>query len=112
MDRFKDIPQSLGHVMLMMVLDGTPDYFGITSANYWNLSDYDVDKITTDFKDTMIIPGLFASFPTTKDPELLKKYPGKTIAIIMTEGGKYEWYKKWEDQRPKHRDNEYEDLKV
>lgn len=97
--------------MIMMVLNGKPDELGISAANYWNLIDYDVDKITADYKKTKVIPGLFASFPSSKNPELLEKYPGKTIAIVMTEGGDYDWYKKWNDQKPRHRDEDYNQLK-
>ncbi|MPC30012.1 putative all-trans-retinol 13,14-reductase [Portunus trituberculatus] len=56
------------------------------------------------------VPLLFISFPSTKDPEWKKKYPGKTTMAIVTLMP-YDWVSEWNNNRVKKRGDEYESIK-
>jgi all-trans-retinol 13,14-reductase len=56
-------------------------------------------------------PAVFLSFPSTKDSDWARRYPGKSTAHIIVEGN-WDWFREWEDKRVKHRGPAYEALKV
>jgi hypothetical protein len=52
--------------------------------------------------NTSVIPMLFISFPSAKDPLWETKHPGKSTATIVTFAN-YSWFEKWEENRVMHR---------
>ncbi|KAG0715457.1 putative all-trans-retinol 13,14-reductase [Chionoecetes opilio] len=85
--------------------------------NAWVYTANDIDKLFLNYMKLSReegldadIPLLFISFPSTKDPEWKKKYPGKTTMAIVTLMP-YEWVSEWNDNRVKKRGDEYEVVK-
>ncbi|KAK8400464.1 hypothetical protein O3P69_003254 [Scylla paramamosain] len=86
-------------------------------GNAWVYTGNDIDKLTLDYLKMsreegldVDIPLLFVSFPSTKDPEWKKKYPGKTTMAIVTLMP-YDWVSEWNNNRVKKRGDEYESIK-
>lgn len=86
-------------------------------GNAWVYTGNDIDKLTLDYlkmtRDEGLdvdVPLLFISFPSTKDPEWKKKYPGKTTMAIVTLMP-YDWVSEWNENRVKKRGDEYESIK-
>lgn len=86
-------------------------------SNAWVYTGNDIDKLCMDYLKMnreealdVDIPLLFISFPSTKDPEWKKKYPGKTTMAIVTLMP-YDWVAEWNDNRVKKRGDEYESVK-
>ena len=89
----------------------------IHRKNAWVFARNDIDKLTLDYlklsrEEAMEvdIPLLFISFPSTKDPEWDKKYPGKTTMAIVTLMP-YEWLTEWENRRVMKRGDDYDSIK-
>ncbi|XP_045626463.2 all-trans-retinol 13,14-reductase [Procambarus clarkii] len=85
--------------------------------NAWVFTGNDIDKLTVDYLNLSReegldadIPLLFISFPSTKDPEWKKKYPGKTTMALVTLMP-YHWLEEWENERVMKRGDEYDSLK-
>ncbi|XP_064108967.1 LOW QUALITY PROTEIN: all-trans-retinol 13,14-reductase-like [Macrobrachium nipponense] len=85
--------------------------------NVWAFSDNDIDKLALDYlsmtreeAENVDVPLIFISFPSTKDPEWNKKYPGKTTMALVT-FIPYEWFSDWENERVMKRGDEYESIK-
>lgn len=85
--------------------------------NAWVFTKNDIDQLTKDYMKlsreealNVDIPLLFVSFPSTKDPEWDKKYPGKTTLALVTLMP-YEWLAEWENERVMKRGDDYEGIK-
>lgn len=85
--------------------------------NAWVYTGNDIDKLTLDYLKLsreealdVDIPLLFISFPSTKDPQWQKKFPGKTTMAIVTLMP-YSWMEEWENERVTKRGDEYESIK-
>ncbi|XP_068202476.1 all-trans-retinol 13,14-reductase-like [Palaemon carinicauda] len=85
--------------------------------NVWAFTKNNFDKLALDYlsmkreeAENVDIPLVFISFPSTKDPEWDKKYPGKTTMALVT-FTPYEWFSEWENERVMKRGDEYESIK-
>ena len=113
----KAVRHGYGAISLYVGLKGTKEDFGLKATNVWAFTDSDLDKVTREYLEldaatagTEDIPILFISFPSTKDPEWDKRYPGKTTCTVITLAA-YEWFERWENERVMKRGEEYEEIK-
>ncbi|CAG0888764.1 unnamed protein product [Cyprideis torosa] len=53
---------------------------------------------------------MFVSFPSAKDPDYNRRFPGKSCAVIVTFFN-YDWFAKWKDTRYSKRGDDYEGVK-
>lgn len=106
------IKPSVSHVCLYIGLKENLRELGIGTTNYWVYSSNDHDKTVKDYLEdrTKPFPITYISFPSLKDPKWDERYPGKSTIEMITLAP-YEWFSKWEDERWKHRGDEYEELK-
>ncbi|KAK7076744.1 hypothetical protein SK128_022175, partial [Halocaridina rubra] len=89
----------------------------IHKKNAWVYTQNDIDKLTLDYLEMSLeegmdaeIPLLFVSFPSTKDPEWDRRFPGKTTMALVTLMP-YRWLKEWENERVMKRGDEYDGIK-
>jgi len=89
----------------------------ICARNWWVFNTNDITKecnaytkLTAEEALDRDVPLMFISFPSTKDPEWQKRYPGKTTMAIVTLAN-YEWFKQWEEERCTKRGAEYDGVK-
>ncbi|KAF0301505.1 putative all-trans-retinol 13,14-reductase [Amphibalanus amphitrite] len=89
----------------------------ISARNWWVFTSNDLTKCCDDYMSLSVeealdsdVPLLFISFPSTKDPEWEKRYPGKTTMAIVSLAN-YDWFKQWENERCKKRGADYEGVK-
>eukprot|EP00038_Savillea_parva_P015815 m.221908 g.221908 ORF g.221908 m.221908 type:complete len:602 (-) comp32216_c0_seq1:60-1865(-) len=102
---------STGHVMLFVGLDC--DGSDLPACNYWvaptpnhdaNTAAHQHDPSQADF------PAVFISFPSRKDPDYARRYPGKTTAAIIA-GANIDMFREWADERVRHRGKDYDAVK-
>ncbi|MBF0352981.1 MAG: NAD(P)/FAD-dependent oxidoreductase [SAR324 cluster bacterium] len=106
------VRHSAGHICLYIGLKQTDAELGLTKPNLWIFPDYDHDEnIRKYLKDpTADFPVVYISFPSTKDPDWNKRYPGRsTIEIVSFTP--YEWFEKWENTQWYKRGEDYLDYK-
>lgn len=110
--KLKNVKPSSGHICLYAGFKGDAQELKLPRTNLWVYPNADhegnVEKYLADpFK---ALPMMYVSFPSAKDPEWSKNYPGKSTVEVITLG-KYEWFEKWAKETWNKRGEEYEALK-
>ncbi|MGJ8670747.1 MAG: phytoene desaturase family protein [Oceanococcus sp.] len=110
--KMEKVRASYAHLCLYVGLKGTAEELQIPKTNYWvypgphheqNVAAYEQDA-NAEF------PMVYISFPSAKDPEWEKNYPGKSTVEALT-FGPYEWFEQWADKTWNKRGEDYEQLK-
>eukprot|EP01135_Chromosphaera_perkinsii_P004265 Nk52_evm17s273 gene=Nk52_evmTU17s273 len=107
------ISTSPGHIYLFVGLKGDEKELGIKAKNYWMYNkEFDPKRLLEEYYEDLSksIPGVFASFPSAKDPSFKERFPGKSTAVVLCEAYHHH-FSEWYDQKVKHRGEEYEKLK-
>ncbi|NXC49194.1 RETST reductase, partial [Penelope pileata] len=97
-------------------LNGSSQELGLEATNYFIYTDKDLDGIMKRYLSSSredapgLIPVLFISSPSAKDPTWEMRNPGKSMLSILT-FAKYEWFEEWKDEPVKKRGDAYEDMK-
>lgn len=108
----KGVPRSTSHVCLYIGLKENLRELGIGSTNYWVYPHQDHDRGVKEYLEdpSKPFPVTYISFPSLKDPEWDERYPGKSTIEMITLAP-YDWFEKWENERWRHRGEEYEAYK-
>lgn len=106
------VARSVSHVCLYIGLKENLRDLGIGNTNYWVYPHNDHDRGVKEYMEdpSKPFPVTYISFPSLKDPEWEERYPGKSTIEMITLAP-YDWFEKWEDERWKHRGEEYEAYK-
>jgi all-trans-retinol 13,14-reductase len=104
---------SISYYELYLGLKCTAKELDIPKSNFWIFpATFDHDKNMDDYikGETKNLPVVYISFPGAKDPDFKNRFPDKcTIEIIALTS--YSKFKPWENEKWKHRPEEYENLK-
>ncbi|WP_226703723.1 phytoene desaturase family protein [Microbulbifer elongatus] len=103
---------SMSHLCLYIGLNKTAGELGLPKTNYWLYpsADYQADTDAFLQDQNAEIPLVYISFPSAKDPDFARRYPGRaTIEIVAP--AKYEWFEQWQRETWGKRGEEYEVLK-
>lgn len=114
----KSSPHGTGAISVFVGLNCPAEEMDIThKQNQWVFNKNDIDKAFCDYgklsrEEALDVdfPLLFISFPSTKDPEWNKKYPGKTTVALVSLMP-YEWLQEFQNGKVKKRGDEYESFK-
>lgn len=111
-ERLAEVEPSVAHASLYIGLDGTADELGLPRHNLWIFPHHDHDRNTARYvKDPGApLPVVFVSFPSAKDPDFERRYPGRATIEAVTLAP-WERFERWKDTRWQHRGPEYEALK-
>lgn len=106
------VSSSSGHLCMYIGLKGTTEELGLPNTNFWIYPDSDYQKHVDTFRQdhNTTFPVVYISFPSSKDPDFDKNYPGRsTIEIIAP--ADYSLFEKWKGTPWGQRGEEYEQLK-
>lgn len=104
---------SASHISLYLGLQHTAEELNLSKANLWIYPDsYDHDENLKRYQadENAPLPVAYVSFPGAKDPDFTNRFPGRTTIEVIG-FAPYERFEKWEDERWKHRGEEYEAYK-
>jgi all-trans-retinol 13,14-reductase len=112
-DEAMQMQPSFGHLSLYIGLKHTAEELHLPKANYWiyptgNNHDKAIADFLADYNHEF--PVVYISFPSSKNPTFLDKYPGRATIEIITVA-KYDWFKEWENTRWKKRGETYDSFK-
>lgn len=114
----KGVRHGVGAMSVYIGLKGSKEELGLKASNVWAFTGNNCDEITEEYlkmgpeeAGNHDVPLLFISFPSTKDPEWEKRFPGKSTCTIVS-FAPFEWFEKWEEMRVMKRGEEYEELKL
>ncbi|KAK0057279.1 all-trans-retinol 13 14-reductase isoform X3 [Biomphalaria pfeifferi] len=108
---------SVSFLTTFIGFEGSSSDLKLPASNIWVYATEDIGEALDKYLsmnpediENIKIPFGFISFPSAKDPEWEKKYPGKSSALIITLA-KWEWFSKWKDEKVRHRGDHYERIK-
>jgi all-trans-retinol 13,14-reductase len=107
------IPRSGGHVCLYLGFKESSEQLKLPKANYWlypESPDHDANVARFLEDRSAPLPVTYISFPSAKDPDWERRYPGRSTVEIITLAP-YEWFKEWEGTRRMKRGEGYSSLK-
>lgn len=112
------VRHGIGLLSVFIGLEGTKEELGLKASNVWAFSDAQLDKLFDEYLnlspediEKSVVPLLFLSFPSTKDPTYNERCPGKSTCAIITVAP-YEWFEQWKEERVMHRGEDYQSLKM
>lgn len=113
LQKLDTVKRSMASLGMYIGLQDTAENLGLPKTNYWLYpsEDYEgsLDRFFAD-PENQTIPLVYISFPSAKDPDFLRKYPGRaTIEIVAP--GPHDWFAQWADQPWGKRGEEYDALK-
>ncbi len=111
--QLQTVKRSVSHACLYIGLNGSPEELKLPKTNYWVYPDkLDHDTAVENYlKDgNTEFPVVYISFPSAKDPDFIKRYPGKSTIDIITLLP-YDGFKNWDGTKWMKRGDEYNQLK-
>uniref|UniRef100_A0A0B7AWV0 Amine oxidase domain-containing protein n=1 Tax=Arion vulgaris TaxID=1028688 RepID=A0A0B7AWV0_9EUPU len=111
------VGQSASFFTAFVDLEGSSSDLKLPAGNVWLYETDDINKTVAEYLNLKVdeiesaeIPFAYISFPSAKDPEWEKKFPGKSSALIITFAN-FEWFKELRDERVKNRGELYDSIK-
>ena len=108
-----ELGHSIAHLSLYVGLRGTTEELRLNKTNLWVYRDNRHEENFAEFEADINapLPLVYLSFPSAKDPDFQRRYPGHSTIEAVTLG-RYENFKAWENTSWKKRGAEYDDLKA
>jgi all-trans-retinol 13,14-reductase len=108
-----EIGASVAHLSLYVGLKGTTEELGLEKTNLWVYPDHRHEQNFKRFQEDIHapLPVVYLSFPSAKDPDFDRRYPGRSTVEAVTLGP-YEAFRAWENTSWKKRGAEYDELKA
>jgi all-trans-retinol 13,14-reductase len=109
----REIGASVAHLSLYVGLNGTTEELQLEKTNLWVYPDRHHERNFQRFLEDVHapFPMVYLSFPSAKDPDFQRRYPGKSTIEAITMGS-YDSFRRWEKTSWKKRGPEYEELKA
>ena len=109
----EQVPPSSAHFCIYAGFKGTAEELGLSTTNLWIYPNGDHDNNLNKYKadPDEEFPLVYISFPSAKDPEWNKRYPGKSTVEVVTPAN-MEWFKKWEGSQWQKRGEDYDTFKA
>jgi len=106
------LPASTAHLSLYVGLNTTAEALGLNGTNLWIYPGYDHDENVSRFaaNPDSPFPCVYISFPAAKDPDFIRRHPGKSTIEVITMLP-YDAFARWSDKRWKNRGSDYDQLK-
>uniref|UniRef100_A0A8C5PV84 Amine oxidase domain-containing protein n=1 Tax=Leptobrachium leishanense TaxID=445787 RepID=A0A8C5PV84_9ANUR len=107
----------MGCFLVFVGLKGSSDELGLKSTNLWIYEENDLNCLMGKFSSMSCeemceqLPLMFITFPSAKDPTYSQRHPGRSCMTLLTMAP-FEWFSRWKGQQPRHRGEEYEEMKM
>ncbi len=107
------VGSSIAHLSLYVGLQGTTEDLQLEKTNLWVYRDHKHEENFERFQADLNapLPLVYLSFPSAKDPDFDRRYPGHSTIEAITLGP-YEAFKSWENTSWKKRGAQYDELKA
>lgn len=108
-----ELGHSIAHLSLYVGLKGTTEDLRLEKTNLWVYRDNRHEENFARFEADINapLPLVYLSFPSAKDPDFQRRYPGRSTIEAITLG-RYDSFKAWENTSWKKRGAEYDELKA
>ncbi|KAG8566537.1 hypothetical protein GDO81_013292 [Engystomops pustulosus] len=112
-----NLQYGMGCFLVFVGIRGTSDELGLQSTNLWIYSESDLNSMMEKCKSMeweeicQELPLMFITFPSAKDPTYSQRHPGHSCMTLLTMAP-YDWFQQWSGQKPRHRGDEYQRMKM
>ena len=114
LEEIDKLKASASHIALYLGFEESPEALNLERPNLWIYPDhgYDHDKNLQHFLDDpdADFPLIYISFPSAKDPDWSRRYPGRCTVDVITMAP-YAWFASWRGTRWMNRGEDYEVFK-
>jgi all-trans-retinol 13,14-reductase len=112
-DALRTVTPSSGAFALYLGFQATDLELGLTGTNLWLYPDERHDENVARFHadPTAPLPMVYCSFPSAKDPDWSRRFPGRATVDLITMA-RWEWFQAWEGTGWKKRGEAYEARKA
>ena len=109
----REVGPSVAHLSLYVGLKGTTEELQLKKTNFWVYQNHRHEENFERFEADINapFPVVYLSFPSAKDPDFNRRYPGHSTIEAVTLGP-YDSFKRWEGTSWKKRGAEYDELKA
>ena len=109
----KSVGRSMSHLGMYIGLKGTAEELQLPKTNLWIYpnGDHDGNVAAAQADPNNPFPVVYVSFPSAKDPDFQRRYPGRSTIEIVTGPCDFEQYRQWADKPWGKRGDDYETLK-
>lgn len=109
----REIGASIAHLSLYIGLEGTAEELGLEKTNLWVYRDHQHEKNFEAFEKDINapLPVVYLSFPSAKDPDFNRRFPGKSTIEALTLGPATP-FERWANTSWKKRGEAYDELKA
>ncbi len=106
------ISPSAAHLCLYIGLQHTAEELGLEKTNLWVYPDEKIEQNLERIEEDRdaALPLVYLSFPSAKDPDFSRRFPGRATIEAITVAP-FDWFKKWEGTPWKKRGDDYEAFK-
>lgn len=111
-ERLQKVQIQGGHLCLYIGLKKSAAELGLEKTNLWVFPSLDHNRNVAEYTADADkpFPLVYISFPSAKDPDWDRRFPGKATIEVVTLAP-YDWFEKWQDQPWLRRGDEYNQLK-
>ena len=111
-EKLMHVRASFSSLTLFLGFKGSAAELKLPKTNLWIYPSPDHDgNLARYMQDSAApFPLVYVSFPSAKDPEWDKHYPGKSTVQVIT-GARYDWFAQWSGSTWQQRGGDYEDFK-
>jgi all-trans-retinol 13,14-reductase len=112
-EKARAVGTSIGLLTLYVGLKGTTEELELEKTNLWVYRDHrHEENFRAFYQDVNApLPVVYLSFPSAKDPDFNRRFPGHSTIEAITLGP-YDAFKRWENTKWKKRGAEYDELKA
>jgi hypothetical protein len=106
------VPPSSSYLCLYLGFKATDAELGLTGTNLWLYPDEKHDENVARFEadPEAPFPMVYLSFPSAKDPDFQRRFPGRATVDVITMA-KWEWFSKWQGTKWHKRGEDYDAFK-
>ncbi|XP_053550425.1 all-trans-retinol 13,14-reductase [Bombina bombina] len=114
---FSNLQYGMGCFLVFVGLRGTTKELGLKSTNLWLYPKGDLNSLMGQYSSLgweevcKNLPLMFITFPSGKDPTYNQRHPGRSCMTLLSMAP-FDWFSKWSGQRPRHRGEDYESIKM
>lgn len=110
--RLEEVKPSAAHLCLYIGLEHTAEELALEKANLWVYPDEHLEEnlARIDANRSAALPLVYISFPSAKDPDFARRFPGRATVEAITVAP-YDWFEAWEGTPWKKRGEDYEAFK-
>lgn len=111
-ERLQKVQIQGGHLCLYIGLKKSAAELGLEKTNLWVFPSLDHNRNVAEYTADAAkpFPLVYISFPSAKDPDWARRYPGKSTIEVVTLAP-YDWFEQWQDKPWLRRGEEYNQLK-